>query len=231
MIDFATMVPRQLPKGLTKLVIFEDFSEAEDEEAMLYLGEIGFSSIRPPSQSVAQSLASCRDLRSLSISFIIDAKDFFEATYQHPEAWQHLTKLSLTSILLRPTSQHHEIDTLLLVTANAVLKMPKLELLELWYGRKGQACLFRYRACRDGTTEITRAATWDLHALPTTVGKAWADAGYLHTGRVLNVTEPDLIDSRLIRTHGDAIYHLGLENQVVDPVSLDQIRAAGHDEL
>lgn len=221
--------PDHLLNQLTSLLYFEDFNEDMDD---LDHGDgtPGTGQIRIAYQPFAVWLASFKKLEILSVSFIVEAKYYFEAVQKYPgvSAWQQLSKLSLTSLLLMPKTDRNETDTLLLTAATAIVRMPKLKLLELWYGRRGTACLFRYRISRDGIAEIFCAGTWEL-ALQPRVLDAWTKVSHLRTGREIRVMEPRRIDSSLIRSHGDAIHHLGLLTEVVHPVSLREIRREARD--
>lgn len=53
---------------------------------------------------------------------------------------------------------------------------------------------------------------------------AWEAAGRHLGARSLQVTGSQLFDSGLVRSHGDGIELLGLDIEVVHPVSLRQIR-------
>lgn len=114
--------------------------------------------------------------------------------------------------------------------AAAAAAMPNLETMEIWNWGEGFAGLFRYRSARGGRTAgITWRGTWDL-ALPNDVVRAWeavrrkeedAMYGYLRSQLVV---EKEMLDAYKIRFHGDAIHYLGLEAEVIRPVSLYQMR-------
>lgn len=87
----------------------------------------------------------------------------------------------------------------------------------LWNSTKGEACAFTYRK-KDGS--ITWRGTWEFK-LEHTVLKVWKRVVHEHGRREFRV-ETQLLDCE-IRSHGDAIYYLGLPS-VIDPLSMRQIR-------
>ncbi|EEU45716.1 uncharacterized protein NECHADRAFT_40743 [Fusarium vanettenii 77-13-4] len=109
------------------------------------------------------------------------------------------------------------------MAAFAACRFPSLEVMELWYGRRGEACLLRFSRSHDGIFKIFRAGTWEL-PLPPDVMEAWNRLSELRGGKELMASDPERIDRELIRSHGDAIHHLGLVSDVLHPVSLRQIR-------
>lgn len=152
---------------------------------------------------------------------MIDASYFFEAC-KGSRKWETLTCLALTSRVLTDDADVAEINGMLRDAAAAALKMPKLETLELWNGRKGVAMLFRYQKAQDGQSAIiTVRGTFEL-ALGSTVTQAWDAVALRHRhGRV--VVQSSSIDPGIIRCHGDAICQLELSTEVIRPVSLRQI--------
>lgn len=101
-------------------------------------------------------------------------------------------------------------NELLSIAAQAAVKMPKLETMTLWNGRRGEACSFIYRR-RDAS--ITWRGTWDLKLEGSTLD-AWSS---------VDRVEKSLLTGE-IRSHGDAVMSLGL-HCVVDDISLRQIIA------
>ncbi|GKT48901.1 uncharacterized protein ColSpa_09082 [Colletotrichum spaethianum] len=136
--------------------------------------------------------------------------------------WENLTCLALTSRVLTDDADVADINEMLQDAAAAALKMPKLETMELWNGRKGMAMLFRYQKARDGQSAIiTMRRTFEL-ALGSSVTQAWDEVASRHRhGRV--IVQSSSIDPGTIRCHGDAICQLELSTEVIRPVSLRQI--------
>lgn len=181
--------------------------------------------IRQPCKSIARYLSELKGLQKLCVSFIVDANDFFESLLLHPDdgSWHSLTHLSMTSLLLDRKSQAASIDRLLSAAASAARRMPNLKVLELWYGSRGQACLIRITLHPNATIMVSHSDNWVYSIGPAPV-KAWTEVSHLRGGRDVLVEERNLIDSRLILSHGDAIHYLEPVVDIVHSVSLGQIR-------
>lgn len=198
--------------------MFENFNESYAsicEEVPL----IRVPSLAPSREAARLSL----QLETLSTSFIVDAGYFFSSCEEH-WVWEKLTALSLTSRTLEVEdgANMSHVNRLLREAAATALRMPQLETLELWTGRKGVAMLFRYQRARDGLPAVlTMRGTARLILEGSTI-QAWdrvalrqsCDSVVLHTSYV----DPDVI-----QCHGDAIRYLGLTLEVVRPTSLRQI--------
>lgn len=203
------------------MTLFEDFNETFDA-ACEGRGQLFGELVRTPHRPLGKALARLKNLRSLSASFSVDAKDFFCALISDRysgKPWEKLSKLSLTSQLLSPTSSCDDIDSLLLLAAVAARRLPNLCTLEIWYGRRGHALLFRYKVLDRGVAEISCLGTQKL-ALRPHIEKTWEGV----SERRLRIAPSRVFDSGLIESHGDAIHHLGLQVSVVHPQSLRQIR-------
>ncbi|KAF5705620.1 hypothetical protein FMUND_12060 [Fusarium mundagurra] len=172
-----------------------------------------------PSNSERIAQISLR-LNELSVSFFVDAMDFFEAC-EEEWTWEHLISLSLTSSFLFRSikGQKQRIDDLLIAAAKLVLRMPNLTTMALWSGGAGKACAFMYTRTKH-YAHITWRGTWDLE-ISRQVLEAWEDVAKLHSLE-LRITHEQLRET--IRSHGDAIFHLNLPCQVIEPTSLWQIR-------
>ncbi|KAF4440143.1 hypothetical protein FACUT_3666 [Fusarium acutatum] len=159
-------------------------------------------------------------LNEPSVSFFIDAMNFFEAC-EEAWTWDHLKSLSLTSSLLfRSTKgQKQRIDNLLIAAAKLVLRMPNLTTMVLWNGGTGRACAFMYTRTKH-YAHITWRGTRDLE-ISRQVLEVWEDVAKLHSLE-LRISHERLRET--IRSHGDAIFHLNLPCQVIEPTSLWQIR-------
>ncbi|KAL7921132.1 hypothetical protein ACQKWADRAFT_327913 [Trichoderma austrokoningii] len=170
-------------------------------------------------------------LEQISASFITDASLFFRTRNCSPDwKWWSLTSLALTSQLLEPSTAPGKIVNLLDMAAEAAMKMPKLEVMELWNGRPGMAAIFRYQTPRykEGREQKLQSAvmtwrgTWRF-ALGIAVVRAWERVTFNLHGNSLAIRR-EIVDSRWIASHADAIYHLKLAELVIRPVSLRQIR-------
>lgn len=212
-----------MPKSLKELTLFEDFNE--DLNAAFPESHSEYSRfIRIPSASVGAALAKASlSLEQLSVSFLVDAQDFFE-TYQSGWIWKNLASLALTSQLLNSAKDPADVNNLLHAAGVAAQNMPKLRIMEVWNGGRGHACVFRYHLT-DGFATITWCSSWDLQ-LESCVVKAWEAVALEHSGQILCV-DLHQIPTESIQSHGDAIDHLQLKRQILRPVSLHQIRMEG----
>ncbi|KAL0939304.1 uncharacterized protein CTRU02_205914 [Colletotrichum truncatum] len=201
---------------LLKLTIFENSNQTYAEK------HVECPAIRVPTPAVSHELARASlQLATLSGSFMVDASYFFQACKDSWE-WGNLTRLALTSRVLTDGANVADVNDMLRDAAAAALKMPKLETLELWNGRKGVAMLFRYQKSRDKQSAIiTVRGTFEL-ALESTVTQAWDAVALRHRHGSVFV-QSFLIDPGNIRCHGDAICQLRLSTEVIRPVSLQQI--------
>lgn len=167
----------------------------------------------------ALALRSC-SLEHLSVSYMLCARDFYEKcrrTYK----WERLQSLALTSPSLTPTGDSGLINELLVTAGRVALRMPKLQDLVLWNGKRGEACAFIYHKesqSRDKAS-LTWRGTWDFNL--DDVAKWWQKN--LGPVQVKYVG----LQKEIIHSHGDAIYHLRLPRDVIDPESLRQIRQEG----
>ncbi|KAK4076439.1 hypothetical protein Trihar35433_2999 [Trichoderma harzianum] len=204
-------------RQLRNLVLFENFNPQ-------YLLDFeGCDPYRISTREVSRAIAEASlKLEHLSASIMVDASYFFQA--REPSwTWPNLAWLAMTSRLLGPGACPAGIDAILIAAAAAAMKMPNLQVMELWNGQKGMAILFRYQKAEGGEPAvITRKATWEFALAPAVIG-AWEDVAREHrcTGCVVI---KELIDVDLIQSLGDAIHHLKLSNPVIRPISLRQIR-------
>lgn len=231
--EFIQLLNYGFPKTLRRLLVFEDFNKdlaailAEPYSRAYQEG----GTVRKMSDFRRIDFV-CRifnlNLEELSISYMVNAEDLFPASpttrYWDPwptGPWERLQSLALTSQLLQPTTSRSETNALLCRAGVSALHMPKLRTLALWNGTRGMAAAFTYRVHRDYAT-ITWRGTWN-HEFSLPVIEAWQSvASTLHSVELR--IEKQLIGQDVIRSHGDAIYHLDLPCRVVEPASLWQIR-------
>src|SRR5690349_17384446 len=88
-----------------------------------------------------------------------------------------------------------KVQRLLLMAAHAACRFPRLEVMELWYGRREEACLFRFSRSRsrDSTCKIFRSGTWEL-PLSSEVVEAWNKICNLRGGRGIMTRDLERID-------------------------------------
>lgn len=104
----------------------------------------------------------------------------------------------------------------------AALQMPLLENMEIWYGMRHNACVFRYRSTPSQTT-LSWQGTWNLE-LETTVLSAWKKVARQHSGHDnLDFSIHQSLDRATILSHASAIRELKLNEELIHPISLEQI--------
>jgi hypothetical protein len=225
-IGFMDIILTSLPATLKDLTLFEDFNE--DYNVVFFNDYITREwpqfpeLIRTPCPSIGAALAwRSIGLAKLSASYIVDANDFFKAC-KSDWTWTNLTSLALTSRLLVSTTNYSIISDMLVEAGTAALRMPKLQTMEIWNGTKQNACVFRYQATAYFTT-LSWRSIWDLE-LEDEVVNVWKEVSLLYTRHELFVLEDLKLDERNITSHAAAIHELKLNEQVIHPVSLEQIQ-------
>ncbi|KAL6890465.1 hypothetical protein GGI43DRAFT_415957 [Trichoderma evansii] len=210
---------------LKRFVIFENFNQQYPAFKQRFMDGVemtGCDSIRNPTPAVSRIVVlSTLKLEHIAASFIVDASQVFEIELSWE--WPNLVSLALTSKLLTPDEDSIEIGAMLQAAAAAAMKMPQLETMEIWNGRKGLAALFKYQASRDTLqATITWRGTWDFTMEPSII-QAWKAVMHKqYNGWRLNFIQEGLNEA-VIKSHGDAIRYLKLSSQVVRPISLQQI--------
>lgn len=212
---------RNLPETLNRLTIFEDSYKFYDPfpKRPAY---IPWFNLVDPSEGLGAIFASkSLSLQHLTLSFIINAEDLFQYC-QSTWEWSHLQSLALTSQVLHcddDGKKHKQIQGLLCQAGVFAKKMPKLRTFIIWNGGKAHACAFIYRT--DGNSaSVTWRGTWHMD-LSASVIKSWQLVASKLRCK-LQITQECI--RGVINSHGDAIYHLELPCQVIDPRSLWQIR-------
>ena len=161
-------------------------------------------------------------LEHLAASFVADASYFFDACRKWT-SWPKLESLALISKGLQPLHQPASINDFLEIIAKAVMKMPRLKIMELWNGGAGFAGVFRYQTSEsEYTARIVWRGTWDI-CLEPRVLIAWQAVVSKRMNCKLEVVTEILDPNVVIPSHGDAIRHLRLLNTVAHPVSLWQL--------
>ncbi|KAJ4187596.1 hypothetical protein NW755_007089 [Fusarium falciforme] len=164
-----------------------------------------------------------RHLESISISCLIDAKDFFQPFWtsrtECTTTWENFKTLSLTSQILKSSSRSR-VNGLLCAAANTAMKMPKLQLLELWNGDEGMAFVFRYRV-KDTVTEITWLST-HIPKVDQKVINAWTSVAVAQGRPDVRVSIGKLDPDKIIST-GTVLRYLYLREQILHAVSAYRI--------
>jgi hypothetical protein len=141
-----------------------------------------------------------RQLEHLSVAFITDARDFFDAC-QPQWRWHQLRSLALTSQTMYKANSL-QISMLLEAAAQSALEMPKLETMALWNGAKGEACAFTW--CRQGTL-VSWRGTWDLQ-LEDLALEAWKAVACKYAPR-RELTVRRVLLAHEINSHGDTVHY------------------------
>lgn len=213
----------RFPDTLKRLTVFEDAYKFYDPfpkrpARVFWLG------LGDPSEGLGAIFASkSLNLQHFAISFMVNAEEVFRHCHS-TWSWSHLQSLALTSQLLEDDrGKSKQIEALLCRASVLVQKMPKLHTFVLWNGGNAHACAFIYRIDREDASAIWRG-TWHLELSPLVV-KSWQLAASKLPFHKLQIRQ-ELVQG-VIRSHGDAIYHLELPCQVIDPASLWQVRREG----
>ncbi|KAH8598429.1 hypothetical protein B0O99DRAFT_538530 [Bisporella sp. PMI_857] len=222
--ELASVIQDALPSHVKTVSIFEEFN---DQLALALRRDTPYLRIIDTSPNAGHMLVrafASKSLRleRLSISYMIDAQQFFESC-QPSYTWHHLQSLTLTSSILAQTARQKEISALLHDASLAALNMPQLESMVFWNSKHGEACAVIYQRIKASSyATLTWRGTWDFE-LSHDVVKSWqkvaSDSYHL---RIKNERVQGFINS-----HGDAIHHLHLPARVIDPASLWQIRQEG----
>ena len=159
----------------------------------------------------------------------MDAKDFFADYWPGFEynlnvvPWENLRKLALTSRLLHPRVELGQVDMLLMAAGRAAAFMPKLEVMEIWNGGEGHACVFRYSK-NAGKPEIRWASNWgSLVPMDPNVVCCWSNLprrGRHPYDRNLSTAVKRIPARRKqVKTYATTIRYLKLRSRVLDLIS------------
>ncbi|OBT50752.1 hypothetical protein VE04_07786, partial [Pseudogymnoascus sp. 24MN13] len=193
--QFTHLLQYVLPKTLKKLSVFEDFNKeltavADPEWPSDWSPKWDVEHLVSKEQDTVRYMSHyCRErfvrqifdlnLEELSISYMINAEDFFPASPPRrywnspppPGCWERPQTLALTSQLLQPTIDHPETNALLHRAGISALQMLQLRTMALWNGTRGFAAAFIYQVHRD-CASITWRGTWNLE-ISSEVIEAW----------------------------------------------------------
>ena len=221
--DLASIVQGTSLNQVKTISIFEDWN---DQLVSALSNDPPYSNSIDTSPSTSLSLAKALALKSyslerLSISYMIDAQQFFNSC-QLSHTWTYLRSLALTSSILTKSAPQKDISTLLQNASLAALNMPQLENMVLWNSQQREACAVIYRKNRaSGQAVLVWRGTWDLSH---DVVESWQKA--TSSSYLLRI-EYERLEDVIIRSHGDAAHYLRLPCGVMDSTSLRQIRQEG----
>lgn len=162
-------------------------------------------------------LRSCA-LKHLSISFMFDARQFLDSL-QATDCRHKLRSLTLTASILKRDSESSEFASFLSNASSFPQKMKQLERLILWNSKPGEACAVIYQRDRSAQqATLIRRGTWHFE-LDDEVVESWKN---VNPDFLLRIEHEQL--QAAVKGTGDAIYHLGLSGEVIDPISARQLR-------
>ncbi|EJP70131.1 uncharacterized protein BBA_01000 [Beauveria bassiana ARSEF 2860] len=208
-------LPSLLP-SLRKLVVFENFSEIYALTRFCDLDRSVHPQRRDPLAKASLSL------EEFSASFLRDARYFF-ANLDESWSWPHLTRFAMTSKWLDEEEDPKQIEELLISAATAAKRMPSLRVMEIWNGGVYNAMVFRYELSPDyrSVTVLCRG-TWLLQISPD-VQHMWNTVARQQRWMPEVTFRQEVIDPDTITSHAHAISRLKLDNQVMRPISLQQV--------
>ncbi|KAK2728943.1 hypothetical protein CKAH01_10639 [Colletotrichum kahawae] len=209
-----------LPRSLKRISIFKS-----TDECVLRTHRF-FRSVMPGNwRSDSPTLAYIFAKRSLefeklSVAFFIEANDFFQSC-QREWIWERLSLLCLTTRTLTQTNRPDVIASTLKNAAAAALSMPCLHTMALWNSFQGEACKFIYCA-ESGSTSLSWKGTFNLHMEQSMIHD-WQKVAQKYTRYNLQIVqEPEILVQ--VESHSHAVELLELPVEVVDPISLLQMR-------
>ncbi|KAJ3493151.1 hypothetical protein NLG97_g4916 [Lecanicillium saksenae] len=191
---YCDLILENIPKSMKHVTFFEDFnddySRIYEHEQIFYDMPFRAERQRTPSRSIPAAFATrSTNLEGLSVSYWIDAYDFFSSGVKC--TWPTLSSLFLTSRRLVPETDSAQINAILTAAGNSALRMPRLKTLVIWYGAKGVASEFRYELL-GGRASVQWRGTFHIALEPRTL-EAWKAAALLHTDRDLIARESLLL--------------------------------------
>lgn len=210
-----------VPSGLETFCLFEDFS-------IKMHGPRKAKEPRPSEIKILHWVAiSAVNLKNVAVSFLSDAKDCLQFPAR---TLPKLESLALTSQhWLEPTQENTQ--KLLYLAARAALKMPSLQIMEIWTCGSGHAAIFRYEATGtsySSAARITWRCSWDAAEKPIAwdgVIAAWRHVAATNAGRELRFKEDPLPHgSHRYEKYGAIMHQLKLRNLILDPISVMQVR-------
>jgi hypothetical protein len=163
-----------------------------------------------------------RQLKHISVSFLSGAMECLDFPV---DGFPSLQSLALTAREHLQPADVRKLRMVLRAAAEAVAKLPALQIMELWTCERGHAAIFRYEASeamQSGTCEITWRSSWHTRrsTLGTKVIKAWEDTAYRASLRPTVILDP-LPDDGYDK-YGAILRHLKLRDFILHPISTMQ---------
>lgn len=184
---YLKIITHSLIQSLRSLILFEDLNE--DFDLVVHHDE--FSNewffhpelVRTPSPAVGLALASRNAaMTTLSASYLVDARNFFSVTARglmKYQTWDILKSVALSSLVLREESHPDDVTAMLVDAGITAQQMPCLNLMEIWYGTRNTACVFRYCVI-EGDSEIRWHGTWSHNLAQSEIFEAWQRVAQIH---------------------------------------------------
>lgn len=216
--DMEVLLRHCMPIMLKELTLYEDY------DGFYELLETSDRSSLP--QLAAAISGASTQLESLAVSFIIDARDFFLpfSTIRDPALpdFPRLQFIVLTSNELSSDKSPICVNNLLRTAGSSALKMPELQVMELWNGRRGEAAIFRYERRPSNTVAIIRwSSSWDFSPDLEVIAQ-WKEVAHKQRCRELIVSS-DRIPAPSI-CPGSVLKYIYLRHRILHSLSLYQIQ-------
>ncbi|KAJ4393026.1 hypothetical protein N0V93_002232 [Gnomoniopsis smithogilvyi] len=222
--DRQGILGRDLPPSLESLHLFEDFDHTIH-------GPRSLEEPRPSHILVLKALAiSVPSLRHLSVSFLSDAN---ECLNMSATIFPNLESVALTSQHhLGPTSPG--LNDLLYKAATAAMRMPHLQIMEIWNCGKGCAAIFRYESTGTSTTTasmLTWRCSWrGMNSLVgSSVIEKWREVAHANVDRRLTFEVDPLPEGSYLH-YGAVLHQLKLRNSILHGTSEMQVRVEARSE-
>ncbi|KAF5658539.1 hypothetical protein FCIRC_12871 [Fusarium circinatum] len=233
------------PQHVRSVTIFEDFNEQMMEairsNPVPTFGNESFQveTRRRTNYRMGEAFAvRSRSLEHLSVSFMVDARDFFTSCKMLSD-WPRLRSLILTTPLMTKGSRQ-SISDLLVNAGQVAQKMQHLKSLAIWHCSQDKASAVIFHKNEKGGRKVQGSATLTWRGtcgfdFSKEVVETWQKVVCTcnsHPGYVGQcdshqfLCKIERVEGEII-SHGDAIHHLRLPNGVIDPRSLRQIRQEG----
>lgn len=219
-----TVLGSKLPSTLESLHIFEDFNVAI--HGSTHSDTSALSGIQ-----VLKGLASSvPNLKHLSVSFLSDAIDCFEVSVGTFPRLESIACTSQSYLQRNPVL----VNKLLYKAAKAAMRMPELQIMEVWNCEDGYADILRYEST--GTAEssacrLTWRSSWcNMKSMVIKcVVEAWEKVASTNASRLL-IVEMDPLPHASYTEYGAVIHHLKLRNSILNPISAMQVRVGTGEE-
>jgi hypothetical protein len=246
--DLSPNNPWQLgPVTLKHLSLFED-----SDNVFRRSGQAPFST--PGTEELLDALNAAwatSHLETIAITFFTEAEDFFfpfntqlnkdiDVQFIESLRWENLTDFAVTSRLLTSrldmdagADDADRVKAMLRAAAQATLQMPKLQTLEIWNVREGEAAVFRYERSvgrgpfgDPGPPVLSWLTSWQSSLDPAVV-RPWRRTAAQQTGQQAGHRAVELV-VHIGRIPGGAwgavLPFLKLRQRIAHPVSLHQLQ-------